>query len=996
MRKQFLLLLSLLLYAVGVAAQAPDWGHIPNTYPDEHVVYVGLVDSNDRPIYLHENSYLGAFIDGECRGLVQATSKYVNSGNEGIEIYYFPMRINGTDKDEGKTITFRYLSDDRLEYDLSQAEPLTFKNNATTGTLSALYKLQFIRPLYYSFTQTKVEVNVGKSLDMMQFIKFEPQNANVPQNPEWDFANSKAYFEVVDNQLIGKAPIRDFYLGVNFGYLKFNGERSSFSVDVIQPATSLALLDEYKDGITVNLGDTAALNSALRSCYTVEPANYNEQLTWKSSDETAIVPLAGTAQGKFDPQKTGTYTMTLSGANVSVSLKVTVVKGVTHILPVGKVSIINMYVGESLTKLLPAGYEVYPTDATDTRVVYTIDNINNTVPILQDNNGDIVGANPGMASVKITSVQNPKAFITYYVYVKPNVATLSFKQAEMSISKPESDTDQTDFSKEIRANIVFAPSWPQYSQDDPSTMLNIASTEIDVINVNYGFMTDTLYACPGKLGQSLVKVKYSTALTQATDSGLVDTIVELADSFKVNVVNGIKGFTLEQYIKIGNTDTYELTLTPDPVGSIVDPSRISVEINSSMECPEEWKLATLTAVDKTGLKYTVVPASVGKGTISVSLDGKEVATSTLVIGQRYMQKAGWKWASFYDANTTWNSPDVLLGDVVEEIRTADALLHNDPEYGYFGNVYGLNSGVCYKIKVSDKEPGYLDLLVTEGYTTTTSYDMAPMWNWLANPYQYDHDIYAALNNADSGNKFTDGDRIVSKDDGFAEYMQGKWTGSLSVLRAGHGYMFYNASTETTTITYAYEYGMPQGKPVMNAPQRNRTIWVYNSAPFADNMTIVADLGEAYSTDNFSVGAFVGDECRGEGMMIDGKCFITAHADKGETISFRLYNETTGEMRSIDETLLFAKTAGSIKAPFRMNVGGVITGINASDIERSGIAIVDGQITVRGLDVKSIIVCNAAGAIVSTGATTINGLPSGVYVVKVMTNNGKTVTKKIVK
>lgn len=974
-----------------MAAQKPDWGYNQNAYPDEHVVYVGLVNSDGKPLYLHENSYLGAFIDGECRGLDNAQLTYGKNNNV---IWYFPLRIKGSAGDNGKTISFRYRSHDGLEYDLSEKSPLTYQNAATTGTLSALYNLQFVQPLYYSFTQTNVSVKVGEKLDMMQFIKFDPENANVPQNPEWDFANSKAFFEVVDNQLIGKAPVRGFYLGVRFGDLKFNGERSSFSVDVIQPATSLALLDEYKDGITVNLGDTAALNSALRNCYTVEPANYNEQLTWKSSDETAIVPLVGTSQGKFSPQKTGTYTMTLSGANASLQLKVTVVKGVTHILPVGKVSIINMYVGESLTKLLPAGYEVYPADATDTRVVYTIDNVNNTVPILQDINGDIVGANPGMARVKIESVQNPMASIWYSVNVMPNVATLSFKQTEMSISKPENDTDPTDFSKEIRDNIVFAPSWPQYTNG--GSALAIVSTNDNVLSVNYDFMIDSLYAQPIQLGQATVKVEYSTALTQATDSGLVDTIVELADSFKVNVVNGIKGFTLEQYIKIGNTDTYELTLTPDPVGSIVDPSRISVEINSSMECPEEWKLATLTAVDKTGLKYTVVPASVGKGTISVSLDGKEVATSTLVIGQRYMQKAGWKWASFYDANTTWNSPDVLLGDVVEEIRTADALLHNDPEYGYFGNVYGLNSGVCYKIKVSDKEPGYLDLLVTEGYTTTTSYDMAPMWNWLANPYQYDHDIYAALNAAVSGNKFTDGDRIVSKDDGFAEYMQGKWTGSLSVLRAGHGYMFYNASTETTTITYAYEYGMPQGKPVMNAPQRNRTIWVYNSAPFADNMTIVADLGDAYSTDNFSVGAFVGDECRGEGMMIDGKCFITAHADKGETISFRLYNETTGEMRSIDETLLFAKTAGSIKAPFRMNVGGVIIGINASDIERSGIAIADGQITVRGLDVKSIIVCNAAGAIVSTGATTINGLPSGVYVVKVMTNNGKTVTKKIVK
>lgn len=974
-----------------MAAQAPDWGYNPNAYPDEHVVYVGLVNSDGKPLYLHENSYLGAFIDGECRGLDNAQLTYGKNNNV---IWYFPLRIKGSAGDNGKTISFRYRSHDGLEYDLSEKSPLTYQNAATTGTLSALYNLQFVQPLYYSFTQTNVSVKVGEKLDMMQFIKFDPENANVPQNPEWDFANSKAFFEVVDNQLIGKAPARNYYLGVRFGDLKFNGQTSSFSVDVIQPATSLALLDEYKDGITVNLGDTAALNSALRNCYTVEPANYNEQLTWKSSDETAIVPLVGSSQGKFSPQKTGTYTMTLSGENVSVSLKVTVVKGVIGIYPVGKVSTINMYVGESLTKLLPAGYEVYPADATDTRVVYTIDNVNNTVPILQDINGDIVGANPGMARVKIESVQNPMASIWYSVNVMPNVATLSFKQTEMSISKPENDTDPTDFSKEIRDNIVFAPSWPQYTNG--GLALAIVSTNDNVLSVNYDFMIDSLYAQPIQLGQATVKVEYSTALTQATDSGLVDTIVELADSFKVNVVNGIKGFTLEQYIKIGNTDTYELTLTPDPVGSIVDPSRISVEINSSMECPEEWKLATLTAVDKTGLKYTVVPASVGKGTISVSLDGKEVATSTLVIGQRYMQKAGWKWASFYDANTTWNSPDVLLGDVVEEIRTADALLHNDPEYGYFGNVYGLNSGVCYKIKVSDKEPGYLDLLVTEGYTTTTSYDMAPMWNWLANPYQYDHDIYAALNAAVSGNKFTDGDRIVSKDDGFAEYMQGKWTGSLSVLRAGHGYMFYNASTETTTITYAYEYGMPQGKPVMNAPQRNRTIWVYNSAPFADNMTIVADLGDAYSTDNFSVGAFVGDECRGEGMMIDGKCFITAHADKGETISFRLYNETTGEMCSIDETLLFAKTAGSIKAPFRMNVGGVITGINASDIERSGIAIADGQITVRGLDVKSIIVCNAAGAIVSTGATTINGLPSGVYVVKVMTNNGKTVTKKIVK
>ena len=67
--------------------------------------------------------------------------------------------------------------------------------------------------------------------------------------------------------------------------------------------------------------------------------------------------------------------------------------------------------------------------------------------------------------------------------------------------------------------------------------------------------------------------------------------------------------------------------------------------------------------------------------------------------------------------------------------------------------------------------------------------------------------------------------------------------------------------------------------------------------------------------------------------------------------------------------------------------------------RSGIrriTIVDGQITVQGMDVADVIVCNASGAVVSTGETTVTGLPSGVYVVKVKTKDGKTVTKKLVK
>lgn len=466
-------------------------------------------------------------------------------------------------------------------------------------------------------------------------------------------------------------------------------------------------------------------------------------------------------------------------------------------------------------------------------------------------------------------------------------------------------------------------------------------------------------------------------------------------------MESLKGFKVDGYVEMVSTETRDFVLTPDPVGAEVDPSRVEVTITPDTYVSEEWKsIVEIVPTDETMLNYTIKPHSVDRATISVKLDGVEVATSYVSIGQRYMQKAGWKWTSFYGGGVRWNSPEYELGNVVEEIRSEDALLHNDPEYGYFGDIYSLETGECYKIKVKEEEPGLLDLRImyTGGYEDMQTHrQIVPMWNWLGNPYQYDHDINSVFSTEDAyANKFNVGDRIVSKDNGFAEYNGEKWTGTLTTLHAGLGYMYFNAASDTINMELKYEWNMPQGTPVMNAPQHKQSVWTYNSAPFADNMTIVADLGNEYSAERFTVGAFVGDECRGEGEMIDGKCFITVHADKGETISFKLHDAVSGEMRTINEQMPFAKMAGSLRAPQRLTVGGIVTGITAADIASSGIAVVDGQITVQGMDVADVIVCNASGAVVSTGETTVAGLPSGVYVVKVKTKDGKTVTKKLVK
>lgn len=1000
-----------------MAAQQPDWGYNPNAYPDEHVIYVGLVDDQGSAVQsFNENTYLGAFIEGECRGLAKV-SRYSVSDTQ--TIYYFALRVKGTNTDNGKAITYRLSVGGNQSLVFNDLKPaanaVTYTNNGTTGKLSALYQLTFIRPGYYSIVQPEVSVKVGAEFNLLDHITFEPANANIPEM-NWTMGQGEIeneYASIKGNTfkaLKSTGKYGSVSVSPNLWGMKPTGQYTKVSIRIIQPATSIELRDEYKNGITVNLGDTAALNTVLRSGYTTAPADCNEELTWKSSDETAILPMIGSDIGKFNPVKTGTYTMTLSGENASVDLKVTVIKPVEYITPVGRVKEIKMYIGDNLLDILPSGYKVMPEDATDRSVRYEVlpsynqDQEFKYNEILEDNGSEgIFARKPGRARIAIISNQNPQATCTYEVIVKDGPTNITFKQEEMTFLMPIKDTDKWDISEDIRNNIIMTPSWPKYeeyeSYDIAQSNLDISSLT-DAVKLYYDFKKDSLSASVVKVGEGWIDISYSSERTIATEEGLRNDEYEISNHFHVTILESLKGFKVDEYVEMVSTETRDFVLTPDPVGAEVDPSRVEVTITPDSYVSEEWKsIVEIVPTDENKLNYTIRPHSVGRAIISVKLDGVEVASSNVLIGQRYMQKAGWKWASLYGGDVSWNSPEYELGNVVEEIRSEDALLHNDPEYGYFGDINRLESGTCYKIKVKEEEPGLLDLRImyTGAYEDMQTHrQIVPMWNWLGNPYQYDHDINSVFVKEENINVFNVGDRIVSKDDGFAEYNGEKWTGTLTTLHAGLGYMYFNAGTENVDMEYLRESSMPQGTPVMNAPQHKQSVWTYNSAPFADNMTIVADLGNEYSAERFTVGAFVGDECRGEGEMIDGKCFITVHADKGETISFTLHDAVSGEMRTINEQMPFAKMAGSLRAPQRLTVGGIVTGITSADIASSGIAIVDGQITVQGMDVADIIVCNASGAVVSTGETTVAGLPSGVYVVKVKTKDGKTVTKKLVK
>jgi hypothetical protein len=137
---------------------------------------------------------------------------------------------------------------------------------------------------------------------------------------------------------------------------------------------------------------------------------------------------------------------------------------------------------------------------------------------------------------------------------------------------------------------------------------------------------------------------------------------------------------------------------------------------------------------------------------------------------------------------------------------------------------------------------------------------------------------------------------------------------------------------------------------------------------------VAEIPQLDFPADYTVGAFVGDECRGKGSaVLGGKMMISVAGKSGERVTFRLHNELTGEFIDLNETLTYAQRAGSLKKPVVLTSDGITTNI-AENIAPE--AAVEGIFDLGGRRVEKM---NA----------------SGVYIVKTL-QNGKIVAKKVVK
>lgn len=345
-------------------------------------------------------------------------------------------------------------------------------------------------------------------------------------------------------------------------------------------------------------------------------------------------------------------------------------------------------------------------------------------------------------------------------------------------------------------------------------------------------------------------------------------------------------------------------------------------------------VATAVMADATGLKWTVRGQYVGKHTVKIKYNGKEQkATCTVNIPGEYPIQQGWNWMSFYaigksgtfplqDANGIWISlmkkdEDNLLAD----IRTQNHVLHYDVQYGFLGNLETLRADEgSFKIRAEYEDEYAGDMVINVGYDNLLTGSNLPNpkvvkgYTWVNYPHEISHSIevlgtYLAKTAAE-------GDMVIGSD-GFAEFDGDGWIASEDfTFLPGSGYIYYTESTVSRSLDWGPATLAPDPAAAPAASKPVAALWQYRPRQYADCMPVIVRLDGIDHPEEYTIGAFTGNECRGTGeASANGLMTIAVNGEKGDLVSFRLYHKPTGTLVDIrDSGLSFSGHAGSHRAP----------------------------------------------------------------------------------
>ena len=931
-----------------MAINAQNWtGPSGNDYPTSTPIYL-QVKVNGVVATSNDALEVAAFINGECRAV---TFTYdANASN------LLTLRVWGNPDEVGQTITFKVFDHlYGLLYSFSKTVQFTGETVAEVP-----YELNIDRPTGVSITNPiSITTKFPAEIDLNQYLQFD-------------------YVGFIGGDLVDYEPLGESTIETTLSYswtTPDGGEFSAFSIDG------------------------------------------NNILT--ANKATAI-----------DGEE-ATLTIKAPEANRALCTGSTVIKIIEQIVPVTSITCsmntINMIKGESLrrnTELLNS-IVIKPDDATNKNYYFeAADNPNAFV-----NEVAMLG---GTHNVKIVSAFNPAIYTTITAEVYAPVESLSVSQNTIQAAlgdnildlvtpyvtiSPDDATNKefnlvipNEASDAIVDNIAIAPGIytisvvsadnVQISKDVTIYITEITAPEsIDVdINTNaYDKLRSQVTITPE--GEYTITPKDEESAAAFNENGIAlkngsftlvvtsKTNTKVSKDVIVNVSTPVyitfpESLTISKY-----RDTeFELTITGDGF----DPSLLRFEFTRD-EYPSDFGIPTITnADDGAGKKWNIRGTGSGNSVLQVYYDEIQMPRYNAyncdiqTLAEVAFNNDGWDWIyvpSDIDLTDNGNNPAYLDflniddNNKVIEIRSQTELLYNDKTYGFIGTITTLNPlDGMYKIKAKYDDASNCVLSNNEGlWTRDISFRAKKGYTWIGYPNEWNLTL-DELNQID--NTPSEGDRIIGKTN-FAEYSNGEWVGLGFTLEAGKGYIYYNASEEINSISFDYTpdfstqtYSSIHMSAKGQSKRNGSDVWNYDASQYADNMAIVAEIEGLENSEEYTIGAFVGDECRGMGKVVkDRKMMINVAGKSGETVTFRLHNEYTGEFIPLETEVRYSNGYGSLKSPL------AITGPSISGIS---------EITTGENDEESYYDLY--------GRKVEGELSTGIYIVKTVKNGKVTVTK----
>ena len=958
MKKVFFTMLALLSI---MTINAQNWtAPSASDYPTSTPIYV-QVNANGQPISSVE---VAAFIDGECRAVAHEPTVYTDAG------YLYPLRVWGNPEEIGETISFKVF-----DHSSGILFACTKQTEFTGETVAEVpFVLNLDKPTGISITNPiSITTKFPNKIDLNEYIEFTYEGKDFSGEPyvyeplgestietaltyEWTTPSGGQFMAfTIDSSNILTA-LQSTLLP---GSLENTGEVAMLSINVPEygalcQGSTVVIIEEEITPVTgiscsietvkMNKGESLYDNEELRNAITIEPADAINQNYYF---EPASPEDAG-AIDKGIAMKGGTYKVNIVSEydpQIFTTITVDVYAPVTYL----RVSpqTFHATIGDNILDMISPCVVVGPEDATDKSFSLDIpaeasDAITNNVAYMA-----------GKYTISVVATENPEVRCDVTVVITEIIAP-----EEIYV---EINTNAYDV---LRSQIEVRP---ENEEGESYTITPADAESADAIVDEYAIKNGTYRLIVTSVLNPKVSVEVKVIVTTPVN-------ITFPNSLTIS--------------KFKDTE-FELTMT----GDNFDPALVSLEFISHME-PKGFGVPTYSSADNgEGLLWNIRATASGSAELRVLYNGEymprngEEVCYIEIPAEITFNNNGWDWIYAPSTISLLNNEGGYLEQLnvdddnkVIEVRSQTSLLYNDPVYGFFGDITELMpSEGMYKIKATYEDATDCILVSQKPYWDRFQSKMLqPGYTWIGYTNEWDMTI-DELNTV--MNSPTEGDQIIGKTT-FAEYSEGAWVGADFVLEAGKGYLYYNSSDAENVFSFDYipdfsnQYNLYSLKSLSAkklSATNNSTVWEYNASQFADNMAIVAKIANLENPEDYTIGAFVGDECRGMGKVVkDGKMMINVAGKAGEEVSFRLHNKYTGVFVDLETEVKYTQKLGSLKSPISI-IGPTLTGI--SEITTS--------------DNSEEIYYDLNGRKVE------GNLSAGAYIVKTV-KNGQVIVKKVIK